>query len=184
MAGGGGSGFSNGSMVDVSIGYFHPINIAVPAGGTADVSSGSTILATGTAKASASGNSSGGRSSDKEADNQVNNNPNKDQNRTLPKSNDQVDSANTKTSGESGGSKSEGTGVAAALVVQVLVSDNTASVADGVKLTSGGAMTVDAQADYNVINSASGDAIDLSKKTNVGAAVALGVVDASNTAAV
>ncbi|MBP1874391.1 hypothetical protein LPJGGPFB_06309 [Ensifer adhaerens] len=36
MAGGGGSGFSNGSMVDVSIGYFHPINIAVPAGGTAD----------------------------------------------------------------------------------------------------------------------------------------------------
>lgn len=36
MAGGGGSGFSNGSMVDVSIGYFHPINIAVPAGGAAD----------------------------------------------------------------------------------------------------------------------------------------------------
>lgn len=36
MAGGGGSGYSNGSMVDVSIGYFHPINIAVPAGGTAD----------------------------------------------------------------------------------------------------------------------------------------------------
>lgn len=36
MAGGGGSGYSNGSMVDVSVGYFHPINIAVPAGGTAD----------------------------------------------------------------------------------------------------------------------------------------------------
>lgn len=36
MAGGGGSGYSNGSMVDVNLGYFHPINIAVPAGGTAD----------------------------------------------------------------------------------------------------------------------------------------------------
>jgi hypothetical protein len=36
MGGGGGSGYSNGSMVDVSVGYFHPINIAVPAGGTAD----------------------------------------------------------------------------------------------------------------------------------------------------
>jgi hypothetical protein len=36
MGGGGGSGSSTGSMVDVSIGYFHPINIAVPAGGTAD----------------------------------------------------------------------------------------------------------------------------------------------------
>jgi len=35
-SGSGGSGFSNGSMVDVNIGYFHPINIAVPAGGTAD----------------------------------------------------------------------------------------------------------------------------------------------------
>jgi hypothetical protein len=34
--GGGGSGYSNGRMVDVNIGYFHPINIAVPAGGTAD----------------------------------------------------------------------------------------------------------------------------------------------------
>lgn len=36
MGGGGGSGYSNGAMVDVSVGYFHPINIAVPAGGTAD----------------------------------------------------------------------------------------------------------------------------------------------------
>lgn len=36
MGGGGGSGSSTGSFVDVSVGYFHPINIAVPAGGTAD----------------------------------------------------------------------------------------------------------------------------------------------------
>ncbi|KAB2792513.1 hypothetical protein F9K96_05055 [Brucella anthropi] len=35
-AGSGGDGVSLGSMVDVNIGYFHPINIAVPAGGTAD----------------------------------------------------------------------------------------------------------------------------------------------------
>lgn len=34
--GGGGVGSSTGSMVDVNFGYFHPINIAVPAGGTAD----------------------------------------------------------------------------------------------------------------------------------------------------
>ena len=34
--GGGGSGYSNGAIVDVNVGYFHPINIAVPAGGTAD----------------------------------------------------------------------------------------------------------------------------------------------------
>lgn len=44
MAGGGGSGYSNGSMVDVSIGYFHPINIAVPAGGTADAQQLDTVL--------------------------------------------------------------------------------------------------------------------------------------------
>ncbi len=35
-AGGGGNGVSAGSLVDVNVGYFHPINIAVPAGGTAD----------------------------------------------------------------------------------------------------------------------------------------------------
>ena len=34
--GGGGIGSSTGSMVDVNLAYFHPINIAVPAGGTAD----------------------------------------------------------------------------------------------------------------------------------------------------
>jgi hypothetical protein len=34
--GGGGSGTSIGSAVDVNIAYFHPINIAVPAGGSAD----------------------------------------------------------------------------------------------------------------------------------------------------
>ncbi|MBB3659784.1 hypothetical protein FHX15_005052 [Rhizobium sp. BK650] len=34
--GGGGAGLSTGSMVDINLGYFHPINIAVPAGGTAD----------------------------------------------------------------------------------------------------------------------------------------------------
>jgi len=34
--GGGGAGSSTGSMVDVNFGYYHPINIAVPAGGTAD----------------------------------------------------------------------------------------------------------------------------------------------------
>ncbi|WP_233151895.1 hypothetical protein, partial [Pelomonas sp. KK5] len=157
---------------------------SVAAGGAADVSSGATILATGNAKASASGNDAGGRSSDKEASNQVNNNPNKDKQRDLPKSNDQVDSANTKTSGDTGGSKSEGTGVAAAIVVQVLVTDNTAAIANGVSLTAGGALTVDAQADYNTITQASGDAIDLQKKTNVGAAVGLAVVDASNVASV
>lgn len=35
-AGSGGDGVSLGSLVDVNIGYFHPINIAVPAGGVAD----------------------------------------------------------------------------------------------------------------------------------------------------
>lgn len=34
--GGGGGGSSTGSLVDVNVAYFHPINIAVPAGGTAD----------------------------------------------------------------------------------------------------------------------------------------------------
>ncbi|WP_349959152.1 hypothetical protein [Rhizobium sp. ZPR3] len=34
--GGGGIGSSTGSVVDVNLAYFHPINIAVPAGGTAD----------------------------------------------------------------------------------------------------------------------------------------------------
>ncbi|MEF0942529.1 hypothetical protein [Rhizobium sp. BR 362] len=44
MGGGGGSGSANGSFVDVSIGYFHPINIAVPAGGTADATQIDHIL--------------------------------------------------------------------------------------------------------------------------------------------
>jgi hypothetical protein len=34
--GGGGDGSSTGSMVDMNFAYYHPINIAVPAGGTAD----------------------------------------------------------------------------------------------------------------------------------------------------
>ncbi|MBB3135365.1 hypothetical protein FHS26_003110 [Rhizobium pisi] len=34
--GGGGVGSSTGSMVDINFAYFHPINLAVPAGGTAD----------------------------------------------------------------------------------------------------------------------------------------------------
>ena len=34
--GSGGSGFSNGNFVDLNVGVYHPINIAVPAGGTAD----------------------------------------------------------------------------------------------------------------------------------------------------
>ncbi len=36
VGGGGGVGSSTGSMLDVNFAYFHPINIAVPAGGTAD----------------------------------------------------------------------------------------------------------------------------------------------------
>lgn len=36
VAGSGGDGVFAGNQVDMSIGYFHPINIAVPAGGTAD----------------------------------------------------------------------------------------------------------------------------------------------------
>jgi hypothetical protein len=153
-------------------------------GGAADVSSAATVLATGTAKASAAGNSSGGRSSDKEANNQLNNNPNNGGDRSLPKAQDQVDSSNTQAKSESGGSGSSGTGVAAAVVVQVLVMDNTAAVGPGVQLQAGGAVTVDAQADYGTVTQAFGDAIDIAQKTNVGAAVGLNVVDASNVAQV
>ena len=56
--------------------------------------------------------------------------------------------------------------------------DNTAVVADGVQLQAGGAVTVDAQADYNTITQALGDAIDVSKDTNVGAAVGHGAPQA------
>jgi hypothetical protein len=42
--GGGGDSYSNGSMVDVNIGYFHPINIAVPAGGTAGADQLNNVL--------------------------------------------------------------------------------------------------------------------------------------------
>jgi hypothetical protein len=45
FGGGGGSGYANGAMVDVSVGYFHPINIAVPAGGTADAQQIDHVLA-------------------------------------------------------------------------------------------------------------------------------------------
>jgi hypothetical protein len=44
MGGGGGSGYSNGSMVNVNVGYFHPIDVAVPAGGTADAQQVDHIL--------------------------------------------------------------------------------------------------------------------------------------------
>ncbi|MEI2298459.1 hypothetical protein [Ensifer sp. MJa1] len=44
VAGGGGDGYSNGSTVGVNIGYFHPINIAVPAGGTADADQLNNVL--------------------------------------------------------------------------------------------------------------------------------------------
>ena len=62
--------------------------------------------------------------------------------------------------------------------------DNSARIADNTALTASGAVTVDAQADYNALTEARGDAFDLSSDTGVGAAVGLAVVDASNTAAV
>lgn len=44
-AGGGGTGVSNGSVVNVNVGYFEPMNIAVPAGGTADAQQIDHVLA-------------------------------------------------------------------------------------------------------------------------------------------
>ena len=42
--GSGGSGHAVGSMVDVSVGYFEPMNIAVPAGGTAEAQQANHLL--------------------------------------------------------------------------------------------------------------------------------------------
>lgn len=44
-AGSGGTGVSDGSVVNVNVGYFEPMNIAVPAGGTADAQQIGHVLA-------------------------------------------------------------------------------------------------------------------------------------------
>ncbi len=44
-SGAGGTGVSDGSMVNVNVGYFEPINMAIPAGGTADAQQIDHVLA-------------------------------------------------------------------------------------------------------------------------------------------
>lgn len=45
VGGGGGTGISNGSVVDVNVGYYEPVNMAIPAGGTADAQQIDHVLA-------------------------------------------------------------------------------------------------------------------------------------------
>ncbi|MCK9231126.1 MAG: hypothetical protein M0P18_10660, partial [Syntrophales bacterium] len=140
--------------------------------------------------ASAKGNKSedeGGKDSDSEAQAQADGATGGK--KTLPKTQDNLDTANDKATSNTAGNDGEGTGsagvgVAAGIGVNWVVSENTASIADDVQVTAGGAVGVNAENETDLSTKVLGAAISFDNDTSVGAAVALNVADVTNRASI
>ncbi|MCK4626865.1 MAG: hypothetical protein KAV00_16255, partial [Phycisphaerae bacterium] len=157
--------------------------IDADAGGSVTIAASSDVSSTVESKASAKGNKSsdsGGRSADDEADHQVNTNQHTD-GQTLPSAQSNADSANN-TSNSNSSTGSSSVGVAAAVSVNVVTVDNTASIQDGVDVFAGAAVSVSAEAEVDATAKALGSAVELSESDNIGAAVGLNVANVTNTA--
>ncbi|MCP4994365.1 MAG: hypothetical protein GY934_11355, partial [Gammaproteobacteria bacterium] len=116
-----------------------------------------------------------------EADAQVSGTP-ETGDKKLPKSQDKLDEANTKSTEKTDGTSSSGAGVAASIAFNWITSDNTASIADGLHVISGGATSVIAESEVDITTKAIGAALSFDSKAGVGAAVAMNVGDVSNKA--
>ncbi|TMB93338.1 MAG: hypothetical protein E6J38_11040, partial [Chloroflexi bacterium] len=180
-----------GANVAINVIVFWDTNAEIARSMNADsfqILASSTMNSASEAKASASGadsSDSNEKNSDDKSNAQVKDNPNTSDKGTgdLPKASDKTTEANGKSSEESG-EQGGGVGVAAAIAVNWVDSENRAKVADGVTLTAtSGAVTV--RASYQVDATAKATGIALTSSggdANVGAAVGLNVLIAENEA--
>ena len=81
-----------------------------------------------------------------------------------------------------GGGDSSGVGVAAAVSVNVLTANNTAEVSNGADVSASGAVTIAAEAGDSASAEAIGASVAMDNNVNIGAGVALNVVNGSNKA--
>jgi hypothetical protein len=100
---------------------------------------------------------------------------------SLPEASDATDTASSTSDSESG-AESSGTGVAAAIGINVVDSTNLAHIGSGVSATAGNDLEVIAQRQLDLLTDATGTSLDLRSKTNVGAAVALNHATSNNDA--
>jgi hypothetical protein len=168
----------------------------ITAGGTADIMASARQTSHVDITASAKGNKSkedGGKDSDATAQSQADGATGGT--KTLPKAQDNLDTANTSSSAKTAdgtgqnGTGSASVGVAAAIGVNWVTSDTTASIADNVHVSAGGRLDVLAESETDLATmvvgaSISTDSENQDNKTNVGAAVGLNVADVSNRALV
>ena len=127
-------------------------------------------------------NSNGMTGADGQADKQMNGNSDTSGS-SLPSSSSNVSSANGDSSGQGGGDGG-GVGVAASVAVGVLTVNNAATVSGGAALSATGAVTIEASAGITDKTQAVGSSVALSSSTEVGAGVAVGVVNTTNNAEV
>ena len=160
--------------------------------GSLAVTATSTIVDVTDATASSSGESgsdlqasSGGKSgADQQAGNQLGNSDTSGASLPSNASASGNASSASSTSGSEGGSGSGGVGVAASVAVSVLTVNNSATVTSGADLTATGAVTVKAIAGISDTTQAIGTSLSTSSKTEIGAGVAVGVVNTTNEATV
>ena len=146
-------------------------------GASIAVTSTSEIASSIEVKASSKGQDSSGQSADSQANSEVSGNPNSNgKTPTLPSANDQATSGNSTASSESG-SSSGGVSVAAAVAVNWLDIDNTASTAPSLVLRgTTGAVDVIATAQTDATSKATGLSANIQGDVNVGAAVGFNYV--------
>jgi hypothetical protein len=161
-------------------------------GGAVMVSSTSTVSSDAEATATVKGedkndseaNSSGGKSgADGQADHQVNDNSttNKGSETSLTSAKDTTSTESGKSSDQSG-EGSSGVGVAAAVSVNVVTSNNTAKITHGANITAHNAVTVAAQSEDDASAKGIGASVAMDNNANIGAGVGLNVATVTNTA--
>ena len=155
-------------------------------GDAVSITADSTMTSTAEAKASAEGSSGSDDSADDKSDKQVNNNTNT-AGKTgggVPSSNDSASTGNSNASTQSGSSGGS-VGIAAAISVNWVVTDNVARVGNNAHVTgTTGAVSVSAKNQNDSSAKAYGLSSNLNNSNNIAAAVGLNVVDVSNTASV
>ncbi len=147
--------------------------------GNLTVQSLATVASTIETKASAKGNRNNADNADAEALKQRNNSPNAGSLKSLPSAASNASSANSAASSQSS-TGSSSVGVAAAIAVNSLSTSNRAAIESGADVTTVGSANVIAQSHVDSNIKAVGTAVTLSESNNIGAAVSISSVTASN----
>jgi hypothetical protein len=127
-------------------------------------------------------NSNGKSGADGQADKQLNGNSDTSGS-SLPSSSSSVSGANSDSSSQGGGDGG-GVGIAASVAVGVLTVNNAATVSGGAALSATGAVTIEASAGITDKTQAVGSSVALSSSSEIGAGVAVGLVNTTNNAEV